>query len=252
LTRAALLATTRAVTDIPIIPLDAVDMRIDRAPWAFAVERRAEIDAHFAALRRAKPQLWNGRVLLLRSGDIAGGLLRGAYLETDFASFMAWRDWGFPDRTIRNCFPMAALRASDGAFLLGEMAPYTATAGHVYFPAGTPDPNDIVGEAVDLEAGVMRELTEETGLTAADVAVERGWYAVPVEPRIALMKVMHSSQDSQALRARMLAFLGTQREPEFSDIRIVRREGDFHPMMPPYVAAFLRNRLGLAKPRGEA
>ena len=63
--------------------------------------------------------MWNGRVLLMRRGDIADGVLSGAYLETDFASFIAWRDWGFPDTTMRNCFAMAALRSADGAFLLG-------------------------------------------------------------------------------------------------------------------------------------
>ena len=141
--------------DIPIIPLTRLDLRFEPGAWPFAVERRAEIDAHFAKLRAEKPEMWNGRVLLLRRGEIADGVLAGAYLETDFASFIAWRDWGFPDTTIRNCFPMAALRSADGAFLLGEMGPHTATAGQIYFPAGTPDPNDIVGETVDLERGVI-------------------------------------------------------------------------------------------------
>lgn len=229
------------MTDIPIIPVERLALRFDRAPWAFAVERRAEIDAHFETLRRAKP-LWNGRVLLLHSGEIADGALTGAYLETDFASFIAWRDWGFPDKTMRNCFPMAALRAADGAFLLGVMAEHTAGAGHVYFPAGTPDPNDVVGDTVDLAGGVMRELTEETGLTAADVAPERGWTATPLGPRIALMKLMQSPQNAEPLRARILEFLAAQREPELSDIRIARGVADLDPMMPPYVAAFLKSR----------
>lgn len=229
--------------DIPIIPLDTVEMRIDRAPWAFAHERRAEIDAHFEMLRRDKPAMWNGRLLLLRRGEFAGRVFRGAYLDTDFASLLAWRDWDFPDRTIRNCFPMAALRAADGAFLVGVMGPHTANAGHVYFPAGTPDPDDIIGDTVDLTGGVMRELTEETGLTGADVAVESGWYAVPVEPRIALMKVMQAPDDAERLRGRILSFLGDQQQPELTDVRIVRSAADLVPMMPPYVAAFLKSRL---------
>ena len=90
-------------------------------------------------------------------------MLSGAYSEADFASFVAWRDWGFPDTSVRNCFPMAALRSSDGAFLLGVMGAHTANAGHIYFAAGTPDPNDIVGDTVDLEGGVMRELDGRNG-----------------------------------------------------------------------------------------
>jgi len=241
LTAAPPAATTRAVTDIPIILVDQLALRFDREPWRFATERRAEIDAHFAQLQCAKPQVWNGRVLLLGSGEIARGTLSGAYFETDFASFIAWRDWGFPDKSIRNCFPMAALRAADGAFLLGVMAMHTASAGHIYFPAGTPDPNDIVGETVDLDGGVMRELIEETGLGAGDVTVESSWTATPLGPRIARMKVMQSPEQAESLRARIMAFLATKSQPELSDIRIVRGVADLDPMMPPYVAAFLNS-----------
>lgn len=230
--------------DIPIIPLSRVDLRFEPAAWPFAVERRAEIDAHFAKLRAAKPELWNGRVLLLRRGEIAGGVLSGAYLETDFASMIAWRDWGFPDTTIRNCFPMAALRSSDGAYLLGVMGAHTATAGQIYFAAGTPDPNDVVGDRVDVESGVVRELTEETGLDRADVEPEAGWTATPLGQRIALMKVMQAREPADALRTRIRTFLASQQQPELADIHVVRGADDMRPTMPPYVAAFLKSRLG--------
>ena len=78
--------------DIPIIPLTRLDLRYEPGAWRFAVARRAEIDGHFAKLRIEKPDMWNGRVLMMRRGDIADGVLTGAYLETDFASFIAWRD----------------------------------------------------------------------------------------------------------------------------------------------------------------
>ena len=67
------------MTDIPLIPLSRLDLRFEPAPWPFADERRAEIDAHFAMLRAAKPEIWNGRVLLLRRREIADGVLSGAY-----------------------------------------------------------------------------------------------------------------------------------------------------------------------------
>jgi 8-oxo-dGTP pyrophosphatase MutT (NUDIX family) len=233
------------MNDIPIIPVTRLELRFEAVAWPFAVERRAEIDAHFAKLRVEKPEMWNGRVLLLRCGGITDGTLAGAYLETDFASFIAWRDWGFPDKSIRNCFPMAALRSSDGAFLLGVMANHTATAGQVYFPAGTPDPNDIVGGMVDLEGGVMRELAEETGLGPADVTAQPEWHATPLGQRIALMKVLQARESADALRRRILAFLAREAEPELSDIHVVRSVDDLHPRMPPYVATFLAERLRL-------
>ena len=229
--------------EIPIIPLTRLDLRFEPAAWPFAAERRAEIDGHFAKLRAEKPEMWNGRVLLLRRGEIAGGVLSGAYLETDFASFISWRDWGFPDKSVRNCFPMAALRSSDGAFLLGVMGGHTATAGQIYFPAGTPDPNDVDGDTVDLERGVIRELIEETGLPAADVVAEPGWLATPLGQRLALMKVVQASDTAVTMRERIRAFLAGQKQPELSDIHVVRGVGDLRPTMPPYVATFLASRL---------
>lgn len=231
------------MADIPIIPVTRLDLRFEPARWPFADERRAEIDAHFAKLRIERPEMFNGRVLLLRRGEIADGVLSGAYLETDFASFISWRDWGFPDKTIRNCFPMAALRSSDGAFLLGQMGAHTATAGQIYFAAGTPDPNDIVGETVDLEGGVMRELTEETGLGLADVVPESGWSATPLGQRMALMKVVQARESAAALYERISGFLASQKQPELSGIHIVRSLSDLRPTMPPYVATFLTSRL---------
>jgi 8-oxo-dGTP pyrophosphatase MutT (NUDIX family) len=229
--------------DIPIIPITRLDLRFEPALWPFAIERRAEIDAYFEKLRREKPQMWNGHVLLLRHGDIADGVLSGAYLKTNFASFISWRDWGFPDKSVRNCFPMAALRSSDGAFLLGVMGAHTANAGHIYFAAGTPDPNDIVGDAVDLEQSVMRELKEETGIARDEVIVEPGWMALPLGQRIALMKVAQARETARALRDRIRAFLATQKQPELADIHVVRGVDDLRPTMPPYVSRFLASRL---------
>jgi 8-oxo-dGTP pyrophosphatase MutT (NUDIX family) len=231
------------MSDIPIIPLTRLDLRFEPAPWPFARERRVDIDAHFTRLRVEKPEIWNGRVLLMRRGEIQDGVLAGAYLETDFASFIAWRDWGFPDTTVRNCFAMAALRSSDGAFLLGIMGSHTATAGQIYFAAGTPDPNDIAGETVDLERGVMRELTEETGLSLADVEPQDGWHATPLGQRLALMKIVQARATADALRARILAFIASEREPELAGVHVVRSVADLSSKMPPYVAAFLTDRL---------
>ena len=225
--------------DIPIIPLTRLDLRYEPGAWPFAVARRAEIDAHFTKLRVETPDMWNGRVLMMRQGGIADGVLSGSYLETDFASFIAWRDWGFPDTTMYNCFAMAALRAADGAFLLGQMGPHTATAGQIYFAAGTPDPNDIVGDTVDLERGVIRELTEETGLTLADVTPQPGWTATPLGQRIALMKIVQAREDAIALRERILADFARQQAPELSDMHIVRSIDDLDPRMPPYVRTYL-------------
>lgn len=225
--------------DLPVVPIVRLDLAFAPRFWAFAEARRDEIAGHFEELRRDKPALWNGRVLLLHRHAIADGVFSGAYLETDFASFIAWRDWGFPDPAMRNCFAMGALRAADGAFLLGVMGAHTANAGKAYFPAGTPEPADVVDGRVDLAGSIVRELAEETGLAADDVTPAAGWHAVLAGPRIALMRVLRTSEPAERLRERILGHLRAEAEPELADVRIVRGPRDLDSAVPPFVTAYL-------------
>jgi 8-oxo-dGTP pyrophosphatase MutT (NUDIX family) len=166
-------------------------------------------------------------------------VLRGTFFETGFADFMAWRDWDFPDRSIVNCFAMGALRASDGAYLLGVMGAFTANAGRIYFPAGTPDPSDISGDTVDLLGSVLRELEEETGLETRDFSAAPDWTAIVAGPRIALMKAIQSRRPAEELRQAALRHIASETRPELADVRIVRSADDFDPAMPEFVTAYL-------------
>src|SRR5262249_54651357 len=165
------------MSEISVIPLDDVAFAFAPRDWPFALERRADIAAHFAAKQAQTPSLWNGRILLANEWSVANRAMRATYFAADFADFLAWRDWDFPDRSVTNCFGMGAIRSADGAFVLGVMGPQTANAGKIYFPAGTPEPLDVVGGSVDLVSNVAREVAEETGLTDADFNAEPGWTA---------------------------------------------------------------------------
>jgi hypothetical protein len=233
------------VSDISIVALDRVAFAFTPGDWPFAQARRAEIAAHFAARQAEMPALWNGRILLMNAWSLAARRMEGTFFATEFANYVAWRDWGFPDRSVINCFAMGAIRSTDGAFLLGEMSSHTVNAGKIYFPAGTPDPHDIAGDVVDLAGNVAREVAEETGLTDADFSAQPGWSAVFAGPRIALMQVLQARAPAQELRARVLAHLAREPRPELSDILIVRSPADFHPMMPPFVTAYLEQSLTL-------
>jgi 8-oxo-dGTP pyrophosphatase MutT (NUDIX family) len=225
---------------VEIVALDAVEIVLGDYEWRFAAERRADIDAHFAALRRIRSGVWNGRILLLRDHALEGRMLRGVCFETGFAELCAWRDWQFPDRSVYNFFGVAALRAADGAFLVGEMARATANAGMLYFPCGTPEPDDMgPGGRVDLAGSVARELVEETGIDIAGLDAAPGWTLVRDGGYLALLKEVTAPVGAEELRAHILHFLAGERRPELSDIRIVRSPADFGPTMPRFVTAFL-------------
>jgi 8-oxo-dGTP pyrophosphatase MutT (NUDIX family) len=224
-----------------VVTIDEIDLPFVAQAWPFADQRRAEIDAHFERRRQAASGIWNGRVLLLSDYQVRGRRLQGTCFETDFASFLAWRDWDCPDRTVANCFAMGALQAEDGAFLLGVMGAHTASAGRIYFPAGTPEFEDIRDGALDLASNVVREVTEETGLTCADYIAQGDWRVVLMGPRIAFFKRLSVATPASDLRERILDFLAQEKEPEFSDIRIVRGPLDLDPMIPTFVTAFLKD-----------
>jgi len=228
---------------VQIRRVQQLDLSLTPVPWAFAEQRRAEIEAHFAKVREAKPAVWNGRVLMCRNPRAESDVYRADYFETDFASFLAWRDWGFPDKSVFNGFGAGALRSADGAFVLGRMNAHTANAGRIYFPAGTPDPNDVVGGRVDLAASVVREVEEEIGLQPADYRTSDDWTIVESGQTVACFRLLASPLAAPELCERIETFLRSETAPELSGLKLVRSVADFDPAMPAFVTAFLDSAL---------
>lgn len=233
------------MSGLPIFEVNELDLRRDAHEWGFARERADDIRAHWDARRAQEPALYDGRVLLMFRHEIerrddGGTTLRGAYFETAYSHFLAWRDFGFPDREISNTFSMAALQSADGAFLLGEMAAHTANAGQVYFAAGTPDPSDVFDGRVDLRASAIRELHEEMGVSAAEAEIDDRWLVVYDPQKIACMKTMRLTIDAETAKARIEAFLAAETEPELAAVHIVRTLDDLEgKRTPDFMRAFL-------------
>ena len=230
-----------------LLEVGGLDLVLEPARWAFAERQAASIAAHWVRITKAKPSLFNGRVLLLGRRAIVtrsdGALtLTGAFFATDYADYLAWEQFGFPGEPVDNCFSMAALRTGDGAFLLGEMAHHTINAGQVYFPAGSPDPTDVFDGRVDLESSARRELFEETGVRAEDTAIAPGWTLVFTPQRIACMKLMTLAVPAARAKARIDAYLARDPHSELSRMHIVRSPRDIDDArVPAFVAAYLRD-----------
>lgn len=224
-----------------IVRLSRVDAVVEPYDWAFARENAGKIAAHWADISAGKPAMFNGRVMLQHRAAIRDGVFEAGYFETDYAAFMTWRDAGHPGPAIRNGFAMAALRASDGAFLCGKMGDHTANAGKVYFAAGTPDRDDARPDGtLDLAGSVTRELGEETGLRVEELIVGESWTALIEQGRIAFMREVRIDLPAYEARALMLERMKDLEEEELSDIVIVRdlAETVKHDM-PPFMRRYL-------------
>jgi len=229
-----------------IVEVAELDLAFEPGPWRFAETHAATVADHWARLSKEKPEVYNGRVLLMRRWRLArraNGRLRleGAYFEADYADFVAFRAIGGADESVVNCFAMAALRGADGAYLLGEMAPHTMNAGQIYFPAGTPDPSDVVDGKVDLDGSARRELFEETGVSAEETVAAPVWTVIFAGWKIACMKAMTLPVIAEKAKERIEAFLARDARPELERMHIVRRASDIdEARVPVYVSAYLR------------
>jgi hypothetical protein len=233
------------VSDEPaVIEVDRLDCRLVAHRWAFAEAQAAEMDRHWAARVALNPTLYDGRVLLACRARVIeeAGLrtLRLEAFETRFSRFLAWRDFGWPDTSVFNCFAMPAVRSRDGLYLLGEMGPGHSAAGYRYFPAGTPDPADVLdGRVVDLEGNLVRELLEETGLHADEGAAAPGWTVIFDRQRIACMKRIDWPAPASDVMERVRAFLDQEAEPELSDAHMLAPGRRHDPSLPSFMTAFL-------------
>lgn len=222
-----------------------VRLRLRSGAWPIADDLRPKIEAHWAACLAANPHLWNGRVLGTIApgapGGIAvdGGVLTGEAVEGDFAGFLAWRDWGFPEIGIRNLFGSALVLSSDGALILGVMGATTANAGRIYPPGGSLEPADVDTDGnVDVIASIERELLEETGLIAAEATME-GMLAAFDGPRVSIGRVLRFSLPAADLVSIIMGELDRQQERELERVIAFRAAAELdRPEVTAYSRAF--------------
>lgn len=226
--------------EIEIAAASTLHCVLEPHDWAFDRLRGAEIDAHWAERRAAVPALYDGPVLLAHSVSRGETALGVKFFETRFSRFLAWRDFGFPDAGVYNCFSMPALRSADGAFLLGEMGADHSAAGAIYFPAGTPDPSDLRDGMVDLEANLLRELEEETGIAPQEARLSPDWTIVYAGPRVACMRIAQSPLSAAELEMRVNSYIASQKKPELAGVRMVARRAELaEPRMLGFIRRFL-------------
>lgn len=219
------------------VPITSLDLWLGRGKWVFAQDEKARIKEHWRKLADDNPKIWNGDVLICSSVELKDGGLKGQFLKTDYASFVAWRDWGWPDNTVSNCFGSAAVLSSDGALLYGRMASHTLNPGKLYPPGGSLEMQDVRPDGqVDVMGSIVRELEEETGLKASDA--EKGELLAIFEgPRLSVAQVFHFAARAEVLADQVRRYLPSAHEDELSDIEIVSSTSQIDSTIPAYAVA---------------
>jgi 8-oxo-dGTP pyrophosphatase MutT (NUDIX family) len=227
---------------VPVVqPVRSFEMRVAPGPWSFATDNAAAIAAHWRESSARNPALFNGRVLLARDLAVEDGVVRATYVEVDYAVLLYWRSLGFPPLGgAANCFGAGVVVTRDGAVLLAEMGSHTANAGRIFFPAGTPDRDDIRGDRLDIEGSIRRELGEETGLADGVVRASQQRWLVTDGPLAACARRLDTDLDAQQLGERVRGFLAREAEPELAGIVLVRRMAEIDlARVPAYARALL-------------
>lgn len=226
-----------------ILRVAGVEARLLPHRWAWAEANAEAIAAHWRRRVSGRPAMFNGRVLMTAAAEQRGERLHARFFETDYANLLAWIEGGCPDPSVANGFAMGALLGRDGGFVLGRMAEHTANAGRLYFPCGTPDLSDVTAEGeVDLASSLEREIGEETGLQPCDYAVESGWSIVRAGGLLGFMRLVRLRMTAEETRARILAHLAQERQPELADVVIARGPDDLEEaLMPAVVPIFLQD-----------
>jgi 8-oxo-dGTP pyrophosphatase MutT (NUDIX family) len=219
-----------------IATVTQIEARLEDWRWHWSENNREVIAAHWQTLSANNENIFDGTVLLMHRGALKGDLYQSGYFKTPYSHFMALRDLGVPDPSVRNGFSCAALKTQDGAYLLGIMAEHTSNACKIYFAAGTPDLEDCHGDRVDIEGSALREMQEETGFSSDDVQQEGRITLVDEGFRVAFLCHMTLKMTAQSALERFAQWNSRQTAPELAGLHVVRSKADLRPaQMHPYL-----------------
>ena len=101
-------------------------------------------------------------------------------------------------------------------------------------------PQGGMDDGEDLLAAGYRELAEETGLDASELAFASTWRAVLDGGRVALMREARSALPADELAARIRSFIAADAAPELADVYLARGPADIDAArMQPFMIAWL-------------
>jgi hypothetical protein len=224
--------------------LSQASLGVDPARWAYERDNLSKIERHWRTAHAENPALHNSDVFMLTRWTIAGDMLEGVVQPASYASFLYWREQGYPEAGARNCFGSSVLQSKEGHILFGRMASNTTTAGLVYPVGGSFSQEDVRDGMLHVDTNIARELVEETGLKPEEASREAGYICVEEGPRISLAAKFVFDCESGHLRQRIQTHLETCEEPELDEVVVFRRKAfSRHHRMPGFARMLIEHLL---------
>jgi hypothetical protein len=135
----------------------ACSIRCGSETWPFAEREAPAIRDHWEQRSAQNPKFFNGRVHIMTSGSLREGCLEGILAATDFAASLYWRETGYRDQSVVDCFGSAIFLGSDSTLIYGRQTSGNINAGMIYPPGGFIDASDIdTCGAVDIDRNIAR------------------------------------------------------------------------------------------------
>lgn len=223
--------------DLPrnvILPVDAIDVRLDAAPHPFAVDNLAAIAENWQSEIEANPALFDGTVVLLSELAYRDRSLIGRCHAVNYSTFMLWRKRR-ENSGAEHAYAHAVLVAGDNALVAIRMGPRTVNPGRVYFAAGSFEPIDFRDGLVDVDFNMMREVREETGLNLSNARRGVRWHALSTASGTVIFRRYHVDAPADEIARRISAFVATEANPEIEGPVIIRHAGDLPDGLSPHM-----------------
>lgn len=224
--------------ELDIVALDTLNIRLSEAPHPFQAASAVEAAAYWQEVKTANPALYDGTVMLHSTMVVADGELDTLAHRVPFSTFLYWRDKGPFDGAF-HLFGAPMILSSDGAMILIEMGPDTANAGRINCPSGSLDESDIVGDRLDIDGNMRREVLEETGLDLDEAAREDGYFVHETGGIFIVFRRYRFNEKATELVRRVEAHIADDPHPELSGVIAVWGLEDIKPAFHHYMPRLL-------------
>lgn len=194
-------------------------LRVGAGIWDYAERNRDRIAAHWDNARQSNPNYFDGPIYLVESFEFVNGEFAASMLTTSFKNYIFWRSEEFPETGVWDGFGSALIRSSDGDIMIGRQRGGNVNAGLAYAPAGFIDPHDVDADGeIDIAASAAREAVEETGIEAASLIREEGFYFTRSGRQLSLGVPFYVPMTTQAFLRRAEAHIDASVNSELEAI----------------------------------